>query len=757
MTSLRSVPLWFAVVAFVPACLDGVETGGSSDDVERLVQAATAGWDCYSPEPGHPTAGEKTAFIEELKTYAREAEATWGTPAAALIAMAANESGFGFTRIGQFANNLFGWKWTSTEAAGGRGYYTLSCQPSWDPGKNYVKFADRRDAVMFIAMKLATLERYRDDTDRYIADVRAGVPVKTAVDRWIAGVQASGYNPYASYVTTTKNFMNNYMSPSATFSATWNTYQHSPVTGPVEDVWVAIDAPAAGATIAGTASLAASVGGGTVDTVKMLFRPDGGATWTTICSDSSPPYGCAWSTGVIADGLYQLAAEAWAAGVRKATGIVRVTVKNAAPMVSLTAPATGSTVSGLVALSASVSGASPTSVVFQTRPVGESAWYTLATDLAAPWTATWATDPWVSDGDYELRVEARAGSTPLAAAVSTVTVRNAISETWWVELTSPAQGAIVSGTVPLTAIAGGTVPDGITQVTFASRPVGAGAWYTLATDTAAPWSASWATDPWVSDGDYELRVEAYAGGAVVASKSIPVTVRNADTIAPAVTISSPAVGAVVGGDVALAASATDASGIARVDFYSDGGNYLIASDTTPPFGITWATDPGVKNGFQILVVRATDHAGNVGSASLTVTVDNPSGGITLANAVEATSPPLTTGGDAHWYGDTTWYFCGGDAARSGRIGHGQTSWMELTTSGNKTLSFRWRVSSEANYDFLELWIDGVRKNRISGNTNWALQSWWLGAGTHTVRFVYRKDGATSAGLDAGFIDCLSVQ
>lgn len=748
--------VWLFLLAVFTACDAGppmgLDAGGAA-----VVQAAIAGWDCYAPEPGHPTSTERAAFVHDVKIHAREAEATYGAPAAALIAMAANESGFGYTRIGQFANNLFGWKWYSAEAAGGRSYYTLTCQPSWDPNNKYVRFATRREAVLFIAMKLATLERYKDDTDRYIADIRAGVAVRTAVDRWVAGVQASGYNPYASYVTKTKNFLNNYQAPGGTYSATDNLYQHSPVTGPVQDVWIAIGAPAAGSTVAGAVSLSASTGGGPVDTVKFLGRPDGGTTWTTICTDTTAPYGCAWSTTSVADGLRELAAEAWHGGVRKATGVIRVTVKNGAPTVTIGAPAAGSVVSGTVALAATVQGVTPSSVVFQTRAVGDTAWYTVATDTAAPWSASWATDPWVGDGDYELRAEARAGATPIAAAVTTVTVRNAVTQAYWAELTSPAQGAVVSGTVALAAAAGGSPVDDVAQVTFSSRAVGATAWYPIATDPARPWSASWATAPWVGDGAYELRVQAWVGGAVVASKIFGVTVRNSDTTAPAVAIVAPAAGAVVGGLVPITAAATDAGGISRVEFYSEGGDYLIATDTTAPYGIAWATDPWVKNGYQALVVRAYDLAGNVASASATLTVDNASGGVTLANAVELTTPPLTTGGAARWYGDTTYHYCGGDAARSGQIGDGASTWMELTAPGNKTLTFRWRVSSEASYDYLELWIDGVKKNSISGDTAWASQSWWLGAGTHTVRFQYRKDGATKAGLDAGFIDCLALQ
>src|SRR5690606_1588977 len=179
----------------------------------------------------------------------------------------------------------------------------------------------------------------------------------------------------------------------------------------------------------------------------------------------------------------------------------------------------------------------------------------------------------------------------IAAAVTTVTVRNAVTQAYWAELTSPAQGAVVSGTVALAAAAGGSPVDDVAQVTFSSRAVGATAWYPIATDPARPWSASWATAPWVGDGAYELRVQAWVGGAVVASKIFGVTVRNSDTTAPAVAIVAPAAGAVVGGLVPITAAATDAGGISRVEFYSEGGDYLIATDTTAPYGIAWATDP----------------------------------------------------------------------------------------------------------------------------------------------------------------------
>lgn len=314
---LRALCLFIALP--LAACL-------VDDEIDPELDEAHATWDCYAPEPGHPTTAEKSAFVGEVVTYARDAERQHGPPAAALVAMMANESGFGFTRIGQNAHNLFGWKWTSLEAAGGRSFYTLTCQPASDPNNRYVLFSSRRDAVLFVASKLATLTRYADDTTRYAADIQAGVPVRTAVDRWVQGIQISGYNPFPSYVTTTRNFMNNVLAPGPTFSPTNNTYQYSPARRPV---WISIDSPPAGAIVSGDVPLASSVGDGPVDTVRFATRAIGSATWFALATDTSAPWSANWATDPwVASGAYEIRAEAWSAGVKQATGIIQVTVDN---------------------------------------------------------------------------------------------------------------------------------------------------------------------------------------------------------------------------------------------------------------------------------------------------------------------------------------------------------------------------------------------------------------------------------------------
>lgn len=54
------------------------------------------------------------------------------------------------------------------------------------------------------------------------------------------------------------------------------------------------------------------------------------------------------------------------------------------------------------------------------------------------------------------------------------------------------------------------------------------------------------------------------------------------------------------------------------------------------------------------------------------------------------------------------------AAQSGTITHSQESWLETTVTGPGQLGYWWSVSSEASFDFLECYTNGVRAARISG-------------------------------------------
>lgn len=114
---------------------------------------------------------------------------------------------------------------------------------------------------------------------------------------------------------------------------------------------------------------------------------------------------------------------------------------------------------------------------------------------------------------------------------------------------------------------------------------------------------------------------------------------------------------------------------------------------------------------------------------------------------------IRSGGSLPWFGQTLVSHDGVDAAQSGAITHNEESWFETTITGPGSLSFWWILSSQADADYLEFYINGVlQPGRISGNPPWQQLSFSLGRGNHTLRWRYVKDGSHSDYSDAGWVD-----
>ncbi|MFP2904046.1 PHB depolymerase family esterase [Pyxidicoccus sp. 3LFB2] len=98
------------------------------------------------------------------------------------------------------------------------------------------------------------------------------------------------------------------------------------------------------------------------------------------------------------------------------------------------------------------------------------------------------------------------------------------------------------------------------------------------------------------------------------------TVTPGDTTPPTVNVTGPANGATVTGTVTLTASASDAVGVARVEFLVDGSP--VGTDSVAPYELAW-NSASVSNGAHTLGARAFDAAGNQATDSDTgVTVSN---------------------------------------------------------------------------------------------------------------------------------------
>jgi len=99
---------------------------------------------------------------------------------------------------------------------------------------------------------------------------------------------------------------------------------------------------------------------------------------------------------------------------------------------------------------------------------------------------------------------------------------------------------------------------------------------------------------------------------------------NLDGVAPTASITTPANGAGVSGNVNVSATASDDVGVDRVEFLLDGT--LLGSDASAPYSIVWNATTA-SNGAHTLQARAYDLADNVGtSAQVNVTVSGGTGG-----------------------------------------------------------------------------------------------------------------------------------
>jgi len=126
--------------------------------------------------------------------------------------------------------------------------------------------------------------------------------------------------------------------------------------------------------------------------------------------------------------------------------------------------------------------------------------------------------------------------------------------------------------------------------------------------------------------------------------------------------------------------------------------------------------------------------------------------VSLAEAVDNTELTWITGGDADWFGQTSTYYYDSDAAQSGAVSDNQYSWTQTVVSGPGTLSFYWKVSSEANAESLEFYIDCIKQDSISGDVDWQQKSYEISPGTHTLMWKYTKNGDSDSGSDCGWLD-----
>jgi hypothetical protein len=190
-----------------------------------------------------------------------------------------------------------------------------------------------------------------------------------------------------------------------------------------------------------------------------------------------------------------------------------------------------------------------------------------------------------------------------------------------------ATAAVVGTTGNITMNANVTAPYPVTQVVFKVDGV------TVATDTTSPWSQLFNSRT-VANGPHSLVVSATDNqGVTNSSPAVNFTTSN-DFTAPTGQTAS-----VTGttGNITLSGTATDASGLAKLEFYVDG--VLRGTDTTAPYSVVFNSRL-LTNGAHSLVTRAYDVPGNFGdSAAFAFTTTND----LVGPVVSAGTPATLTG------------------------------------------------------------------------------------------------------------------
>ncbi|MCP4148466.1 MAG: hypothetical protein GY757_12035 [bacterium] len=124
----------------------------------------------------------------------------------------------------------------------------------------------------------------------------------------------------------------------------------------------------------------------------------------------------------------------------------------------------------------------------------------------------------------------------------------------------------------------------------------------------------------------------------------------------------------------------------------------------------------------------------------------------IAAALDTTGT-YTLSGDEDWAVTTSSSYYGGSSVVSpSALNNSEDCTVQTTVSGVTSISFYWKVSSEARYDYLKFYIDDVLQDQIAGTTSWAQKTYSVSSGSHTIKWVYDKDYSVSSGSDCGWVD-----
>lgn len=440
---------------------------------------------------------------------------------------------------------------------------------------------------------------------------------------------------------------------------------------------VSLTSPANGLTVSGTLTVSANASDN-VGVMGVQFKIDGSALGSEVVS---APYSVSLNTLQLLTGIHTISAVARDAAGNTATASVNVTVSNVSldttpPSVSITAPASGATISGTASLTATASdNVAVAGVQFSVDGTN------LGNEVtSAPYSTSLNTSQF-ANGSHTVTATARDAAGNKSSSSVTVTVSNStptnsadlmiyqdalqspwISNSWSATVTYGSTEQVYNGSssikTALTSAWGalslhygawgsstGVDPSKYTTLEFAVYTPTTGTKLSIFAEndqaqtfpkvnpntlTASQWTVISIPMSQLSPNGYvihRISIQEISGSTktyyvdtfrFVGSRSA--TTPAPDTTRPTVAFTAPVNSATVSGTVAVSANASDNVKVASVRFALDGvnlGNELTAA----PYSYSWNTT-SVTNGAHTLTATARDSAGNQASTSITVTVSN---------------------------------------------------------------------------------------------------------------------------------------
>lgn len=639
------------------------------------VRAGLLDEEVYAPLRGHPMALDRVNFVAQLAAGAQQVSRETGIPAAVLMAQAARESGWGWTKLSLAAANVFSVKaWGPPDAATPDEWwpgYELIGQPEADPNNHYRIYRSLPEAIRHQGLFL-TKPRYQAALQNYKNNIANGMPHPEASYYYARDLRLAGYAGDPDYEQALRRIMNNYVAPSDQVSPTFNLYQYNLEAGGVYGVNTA---PAA--VINATVQMGDSDAwkGGAVSQLQRLLglyvdgqfgpgtrralvrwqqmeglTPDGIAgplSWVRLNQANTPvyPYLRPGDTDATRHGMVSVAqelldltpdgtfgpatAEALARfqarlGIEGEPGVIgRVTwstlwagalpADTTPPRVAFRGPL-GPGAAGVMTMAAEArDDVGVERVEFR---VGD---LLLHTATRPPYQFTWDTRQ-VADGNT-MTITAtafdRAGNA--AAASVSLTVDNGDAEPPRASLGLPGDTRLVAGLTPLAIGASDNL--GVQRVECYAN----GNWIGLASFDARrkpPYRCLWDTRSIANGTAVSLtaRVVDYAGNGATAGP-VTVTVDNNDRQPPRAWVEAPAPGAVVRGRTQISAGAADDRFVSKVELYIEGWRAKVWDQ--PPYVYTW-NPTAERNGPLHIWVKAYDPSGNsTVSDKVRVLLDNP--------------------------------------------------------------------------------------------------------------------------------------